>query len=75
MADVQVRIVGVGIEQTLTVPAGSTLEATIGEAQDLADSTRELQARVNGEAVNAAEYVPNDGDTVVLVPPSVKLGA
>lgn len=68
---IQVRIAGVGIDQTLTVPAGSTLDVAIGDSDA---SAANLQARVNGESVDPSSYELTEDTTAVLVPPAVKLG-
>lgn len=73
---VQVRIVGVGVNKTVTIEDGTDLATTIDEAQLAAADSGKLQLRVNGEAVeDPATFTPSDGDTIVIVPPQVKLGA
>lgn len=70
---VTVSIVGVGINKTITVEDGSDLAHTLAEARVAAEDGG-LQTRVNGVEVSS-DYTPHDGDTVVVVPPAVKLGA
>lgn len=70
---VSIRVVGVGVNKTITIEDGSPAAAAIQEAR-LASSDG-LQVRVNGETVDPDSFVPQNGDTVVVVPPQVKLGA
>lgn len=69
---VTVHIVGVGIDKTVEVSDGSPLGDALSAA-DQSTAASGLQVRVNGELVND-DYTPRDGDTVVVVPPAVKLG-
>lgn len=70
---ITVSIVGVGINKTVTVQDGSSLADTLSEARVAAESGG-MQVRRNGEAVSA-DYTPQNGDTLVVVPPAVKLGS
>lgn len=70
---VSIRVVGVGVNKTITIEDGSPLQASLDEAR-IAAADSGLQVRVNGEAVDPSEFVPANGDTVVVVPPQVKLG-
>lgn len=69
---ITVSIVGVGINKTVTVADGTPLADTLSEARVAAESGG-MQVRLNGEAVDPS-YTPQDGDTLVVVPPAVKLG-
>lgn len=70
---VSVRIVGVGVNKTVTIEDNSPIATALAEAR-LDAANGNLQVKVNGESVDPAEFVPQDGDTVVVVPPQVKLG-
>lgn len=70
---VSVRIVGVGVNKTVTIEDNSPVAAAIQEAR-LDAANGNLQVKVNGESVDPTSFVPSDGDTVVVVPPQVKLG-
>lgn len=69
MSSIRVTLAGVGLHQTLEVEEGSNLELVIGEA----GVDPNLVPRVAGSTV-ARDYVPADGEQVVLTPPDVKLG-
>lgn len=71
---VSVRVVGVGVNKTITIEDNSPIQAALDEAR-VAAADSGLQVRVNGEAVDPTSFVPQNGDTVVVVPPQVKLGA
>lgn len=68
----QLRIAGVGFSHELEFNEGDTLGIVLGEANIEAAN---LVARVNGETVDLADTPALDGQTVVLAPPDVKLGA
>jgi hypothetical protein len=70
---ITVSIVGVGINKTVTVEDGTPLAGTLDEAR-VAAIEGGMQVRKNGEPVGA-DYLPQDGDTLVVVPPQVKLGS
>lgn len=70
---VTVSIVGVGVNKQFTVKAGTDLADVLAEARIAAEDGG-LQCRLNGEDVGP-DYIPNDGDILVVVPPAVKLGA
>lgn len=70
----EVTIAGLDGRNVVTIEAGSPLADVIDDAKAEALESGTLQARVNGETVDAATFTPGAGDTVVLVPPDVKLG-
>lgn len=68
----KVRIAGVGFSHELEVQEGQSLALVLGEANIEAGG---FTARINGETVDLAQTPAQDGQTVVLAPPDVKLGA
>lgn len=70
MADIQVRLAGVGVDHVLTLSEDSTVADALNDAPGIDAG---LQPRINGEAADASRPL-RAGDTVVLVPADAKLG-
>lgn len=72
---VEVRIVGVGINKSVKI---TELEPNVQQAlaEGQVEAERDgLVVKVNGETVeDPAAVAVNDGDTIIVVPPAVKLG-
>ena len=73
MSEVTITIAGVGVNEAVIAEQGQTLAQVVSEAQN-ASLDGGLQARVGGQVVDPATYVPTGDETVVLVPPAIKLG-
>lgn len=70
---ITVKVVGVGVNETVTVESGSPLADALAAAKQ--DAAGELRVAVNGEKVeDPANFTPKNGDTIIVTPPDVKLG-
>ena len=71
--EVSISITGVGSSSEQTLTPGETLDQAL-KASGIDVEAAGLQVKVNGEAVNASEFTPQNGDQAVVTPRDAKLG-
>lgn len=69
----QIKVTGVGVDTSVDVPAGATIDVILNEA-GISDA-ESVNVEVNGEAVSSpSETTAAPGDSVVATPRNAALG-